>query len=78
MCAVAPAPTIRLWAVGKLAIQCNRLGGTEDAQGLELADEHWIYAPLVDGDAMRSWSNLCSRLGMDLGISILASKTMQA
>ena len=29
------------------------IGRTEDAQWLELVGEHWIYAPLVDGDASR-------------------------
>ena len=29
------------------------IGRTEDAQWLELAAGHWIYAPLVDGDASR-------------------------
>ncbi len=29
------------------------IGRTEDAQWLELVDEHWIYAPLVDGESSR-------------------------
>ena len=29
------------------------IGRTEDAQWLKLVDEHWIYAPLVDGESSR-------------------------
>lgn len=29
------------------------IGRTEDGQWLELVDEHWIYAPLVDGESSR-------------------------